>query len=274
MAVLNRNELERVRYWQGQLLASGDLETQLRVDEEMRRLHNRNVHQAYGIAIGLEVETDQAKPPKLILDDEENLHLSCGMAYDCAGHELILQSDRWIALPSEFPQSLVLTREQNSVGGVSLKWKAAAKVNLNSEVIITTLSEGGEDPKIDPEFSQVIARPLARPRMATGQTIPGQTTWQLWKLDETDIGVKVDIDTSAAGFTRPPHYFAEVLPGNPTRDFIPAWFASIAEPTTQGFSLQLMLKGITRESFDIADPKGQVMTAPTLDEPLFPTSGG
>jgi hypothetical protein len=266
MAVSNTNELERVRYWQGQLLASGDLETQLRVDEEMRRLHNRDVHQAYGIAIGLELETDQATPPNLILDEGANLHLGCGMAYDCAGRELILQSDRMIPLPSEFPMSLVLSRDQASVDGVALRWKAPAKVNPNSEVVITTLIAGGMDPKVDPKFSEVVARPLARPRMATGQTIPGQTTWQLWKIDETDIGVKVDIDTSAAGFTRPPHYFAEVIPGNPTKDFIPAWFASIAKPTTRGFTLQLMLKGITRESFDIADPKGQVTSAPTLDK--------
>jgi hypothetical protein len=265
MAVSKTNELERVRYWQGQLLASGDLETQLRVDEEMRRLHNRDVHQAYGIAIGLELETDQATPPNLILDEGGNLHLSCGMAYDCAGRELILQSDRVIPLPLQFPTSLVLTRDQASVDSVALSWKAPAEVNPNSEIVIATFNRGGTDPKVDPKFSEVVARPLARPRLATGQTIPGETTWQLWKIGDTDIGVKVDIDTSAAGFTRPPHYFAEVVPGNPTKDFIPAWFVSIADPSTQGFTLQLMLKGITRESFDIADPKGMVTSAPSLD---------
>ena len=67
----NPRELERVRYWQGQLLASDDLNTQLRVDEELRRLHNRSLHQPYGIAIGLELERDETT--KEIKVDEDDI---------------------------------------------------------------------------------------------------------------------------------------------------------------------------------------------------------
>jgi hypothetical protein len=111
MAAHTTTGLERVRYWQGQLLASGDLQTQLRVDEELRRLHNRAVHQAYGIAIGL--------TPTL---DEDKLTLGCGMAYDCAGRGLIVEADREIPLPAEVtgPMTLVLAYDPSSVDGISL----------------------------------------------------------------------------------------------------------------------------------------------------------
>ena len=60
----NANQLERVRYWQGQLLAAGDLQTQMRVVAELRRQHNRAVHSAYGIAIGLSAGDIAARPER------------------------------------------------------------------------------------------------------------------------------------------------------------------------------------------------------------------
>jgi hypothetical protein len=262
----NPRELERVRYWQGQLLASADLNTQLRVDQELRRLHNRLLHQPYGIAIGLELELDETA--KLKLDDDDNVTVNCGLAYDCAGRELILQTSRAIALPDEFPSTLVITRDETAPDGIALRWKPAAQLNPNSEIAITTLTAGPPNPTVDPAFRQIVSRPLARPRLATGQTIPGETTWQPWTIGDIEVGVKVEIDTSAAGFTRVPHYFAEVIPGSPTEDFIPAWFASIDNPSTEGFTFQLMLRRITRESLSIADPKSQIAQAPTLSPTL------
>jgi hypothetical protein len=262
MVAQNTNDLERVRYWQGQLLASGDLETQLRVEQELRRLHNRAVHQAYGIAIGLELERDQTTK-QIKLDGEGRVTLTCGLAYDCAGRELVLQSDRAVSLPPEFPMTLVIKRDQSNGDGISLRWKKPHEVNTNTEVAVTTLIVDPQDAgkvKVDPGFREVVARPLARPRLATGQTIPGQTTWQPWTIGDTTVGVKVEIDTSAAGFTKQPHYFAEVLPGNPTTDFVPAWFASIADPSTQGFTFQLMLHRITPQTLEIVDLKGRVQS--------------
>ena len=263
----NPRELERVRYWQGQLLASDDLNTQLRVDEELRRLHNRSVHEPYGIAIGLELERDETTK-KIKTDEDDNVTLSCGLAYDCAGRELVLQSQRALALPDEFPATLVITRDDTAPDGIALKWKAQQEINPNTQIALVRLTQGLPNPTADPAFRPVVSRPLARPRIATGQTIPGQTTWQPWKIGDIEVGVKVDIDTSASGFTRDPHYFAEVIPGNPTADFIPAWFASIDAPSTNGFTFQLMLRRITRESLSIVDPKGQITQAPTLSPNL------
>lgn len=66
------------------------------------------------------------------------------------------------------------------------------------------------------------SRPLARARVASGMTIPGETPWQPWlittpwplallfSLDtaSVQIGFQVRIDVSAAGFAATPRYFA------------------------------------------------------------------
>jgi hypothetical protein len=75
----------------------------------------------------------------------------------------------------------------------------------------------------------------------------------------------VSVDTSSEGFTRLPYYFAEAIAGSPTEDFVPAWFASIADASTEGFTFRLMLRRITRETLDIADPKVQVSDQPTVE---------
>jgi hypothetical protein len=255
-------ELERVRYWQGQLLASADLQTQLRVDEELRRLHNRAVHQAYGVAIGLGIADDDAA--KL---EDGKLKLPCGMAYDCAGRGLIVEEERTIPLPVPVTDNLtlVLAYDPASVDGIALRWMPAPDVNANTGVALTRLILKDGNAKIDAEFRPVVVRPMARPRMAIGTTIPGETAWKPWKIGSEEIGVQVEVDTSSEGFTRLPHYFAEVIAGKPTEDFVPAWFASIAEPSAHSFTLRLMLRRITRESLDIADPKVQVSATPTVD---------
>src|SRR5579864_1624026 len=49
-----QRELERTRYWQGQLLKSGDLNGQVSTDLQLRWWHNRALHNAYGVALGYE----------------------------------------------------------------------------------------------------------------------------------------------------------------------------------------------------------------------------
>jgi hypothetical protein len=268
MAAQTTTELERVRYWQGQLLASGDLQTQLRVDEELRRLHNRAVHEAYGIAIGLGSAFEPGSVIKKRAEIVEGkLELPCGMAYDCAGRGLIVEEDCMIPLPPQLTNNLtlVLAYDPTSVNGIALRWMPAQDVNVNAGVAVTRLILNAGKAEIDPEFRPVIARPLARPRLATGNTIPGETPWKPWRIGDEEIGVQVEVDTSSEGFTRLPSYFAEAIADKPTVDFVPAWFASIADQSAQGFTFRLMLRRITRETLDIADPKVQVTTTPTIE---------
>lgn len=261
MSAQTRDELARVRYWQGQLLTAGDLSTQLAAEEELRRLHNRAVHEAYGVAVGLGATLEG-----------DVLKLECGAAYDCNGRSLLLRTERRIDLPADPATSttLVLSRDPAQPDGVTLTWKPREVVNPNAEIALARFSIDPDGLKLDPDFQPIVARPLARPRIATGETIKGQTPW-----GENESGVEVFIDTSAAGFTRKPHYFADVLVGNRSgvkegtvdaeKDFPLAWFASIADPSTQGFTFRLMLRRITRESLDLVSPMAQLMLPPSED---------
>ena len=55
IAARDRLPFERLRYWQGQMLRSRDLNDQLALDMEMRSWHNRAIHEAFGIVKGLDV---------------------------------------------------------------------------------------------------------------------------------------------------------------------------------------------------------------------------
>jgi hypothetical protein len=257
-------ELARVRYWQGQVLASEDLHTQLATDEELRRLHNRTVHRAYGIAVGLGAILDSGA-----------IQLTCGMAYDCAGRGLTLERERTVPLPASVigPITLVLSYDPAAADGIALSWVPSQQIRPNAQVAITRIVPNAGSFEIDPTFRPVVARPQARPRLATGATVPGQTSWQPWTIDGVEIGVKVKVDTSAAGYTTTPHYFAQAVPGQPSANFVPAWFTSIADPAAESFTLQLMLRRITRASLDFADPNTRVAEPPTLDRTISLAQG-
>ena len=75
------------------------------------------------------------------------------------------------------------------------------------------LSQGGP--------ARQLSRPLARPHIGSGATIAGQTAWEAWTIpistirtrtavvrEQLQIGFQVKVDTSAAGFTQVPYYFA------------------------------------------------------------------
>ena len=57
------------------------------------------------------------------------------------------------------------------------------------------------------------SRPLARPRIGNGSTPADSTPWQLWEIlgfrdQDFVLGLQITVDTSAAGFTEVPCYFA------------------------------------------------------------------
>lgn len=249
-------QLERIRYWQGQLLASDDLRTQMRVVAELRRQHNRALHRAYGIAIGLTVG-DVA---------DGAITVSCGLAYDCSGRELMVPVSRTVPLPTPAiatPHLLVLAYDARS-GDSTLAWQPQGTPAATDGVAIARILPGPPDPHRDAAFRPVIARPMARPRIAGGQTVRGNTAWEFWHEGQVSVGVQTQVDTSAYGFTTTPNYFAEAVTDNPTRDFIPAWFASISNPAPDSFTLRLFMRRITREAFELVDPKVQAAKTPPV----------
>lgn len=228
-------DLERFVFWRGQHLESRDLNDLGAGEGERLFWHNRAVHDAYGIVVGLAV--DVSTPPEVTVE--------AGLAYDAYGRELALYAPVTLQRPAEADSvpdptrewwSLLLRRRDASAQqgcgrgsetggppGSELVWRRARQVGLKDGVVIARglWISGTPDWAFvpDPDFHPLRARPLARPRIGSGATPQGGTAWQPWSLPpdpanaSTDIraaarGIEVSVDTSAAGFTRVPCYFA------------------------------------------------------------------
>jgi hypothetical protein len=260
-------DLERVRYWQGQRLSAADLREQIATDLELRRLHDAGAHGAAGVAVGLSVSLLEVNEvPTEVL-------VRRGLAYDCLGRLLVLTSDRRLQLPpaADTLYTLVIFSDSSAATGVSLYWRPRRDAGARQGVALAVLlpsqaAPHANPPALDASFRPVVARPLARPYSVQGRTIPGQTIWQPWVLGPDEIGVQVRVDTSLAGFTSVPHYFAAAVPGRVDASVEAAWFASIADPTESGFTLRLMLRGLTAQSFAMVDPLPQVLERGSLGE--------
>ncbi len=86
---------------------------------------------------------------------------------------------------------------------------------------IDELSRKSEQvPILERRFKPAAARAMARPRIGSGQTVPGDTLWEFWieplptsnaltqGAENIPIGMQTTVSTSAAGFTETPCYSA------------------------------------------------------------------
>jgi len=227
-------DVQRVRYWSGQQLRSGDLRAQGVTEDELRWWHNRAVHAAYGVVDGLGVTS---APP--------GYSVAPGLAYDGYGRELL------IPCPVTAPPPCKTRGEQPTTWTLLIAYDAGADASscTRDEIDGACVPAGrcpGNDrihffwvPRavegdcagvplarilrtdttyytLDPSYVPPAVRPLAQPRVATGQTPPGDTAWEEWtELDDPGItddrtlfGFQVAVDTSAGGFVKTPCYFA------------------------------------------------------------------
>ncbi|MEO7141937.1 MAG: hypothetical protein ABI165_00365 [Bryobacteraceae bacterium] len=231
---IEQRDLQRTRYWQGQMLRAGDFRSQLRSEAQLRWWHNRALHNAYGVALGFEA----IRPPKK--GPFTAVHVEPGAAYDCYGRALILMSPREIPLPdASLPgESFTLVARYRETAGFpdprqtsgvcftccegspdretpEFFWKATPMLRVEDGVPLGRLLRGRGALKntfrLDPQFIPLTPRPLSRPYLAEGSTIPDSTAWSPWQLDldnEQTLGIQTVVDTSSAGFTRVPCYFA------------------------------------------------------------------
>jgi len=266
MAKLEKRKLERVRYWQGQMLRSRDFRSIEDVESQRRWWHNRALHNAYGVAEGFDCELvpASASAPAAV-------SVSPGVAYDVFGRELILESPQTITLPPNVMQTAAGTRlivrykghtcglqwdevsevcwAQNGAmhpGTVELAWKLTNDFAPKDGVAICGVPFSGTPltASLDTSFVQLPTHPVARPLLASGNTIPGNTAWQPWTFGPITLGVQTWIDTSAAGFTRVPCYFAwlQGLPWHSqTQALISVIYPSITDEATTGFTFRLWL---------------------------------
>ncbi len=272
MAITENRDLQRLRYWQGQELASRDQRDQAEFDARRRQLHNRALHSIDGVSFGLGVSVSPT--------DASRIRVSCGVGIDCRGRELLVQQPREIGMAA-VPSWLVLRLRppahatpccgpsdtgcvgENSIAldsDTELVWIPVASFERLDGVVLARVGDGA----LDPSFRPRQARPLARPRLARGQTVRGNTPWEPWSIDAPDgqgglrrlvVGVQTYIDTSAAGFTEIPCYLAAVAaPGwnLEQAEFAPAFFPHVADPTVDGFTLRLLMVETTRRRYAAA----------------------
>jgi hypothetical protein len=265
MRVTVPDTIERLRYWQGQKLLSRDLRDQLATDAQMRWSHNRALHNSYGVSYGFDVTPGVGG---------DGVKVGPGVAYDCFGRELILQREREIELPEPAGQAMLLmiryketseyVRSQD-LSGVCFPcegahtleepeffWALEDDVTFRDGVAIKRWT-GSE---LDAVFRAQVSRALARPRIGSGATVPGDTAWELWSViarlgtsansarREVDIGIQVTIDTSAAGFTQTPCYFAWLqgpLWSRANLEFFPLALDHIANASIRRFTFRLWM---------------------------------
>jgi hypothetical protein len=221
---------ERFRYWRGQTLRSQDFRDEATTEARLRAWHNRAVHEAYGVSLGLTVTG--------VLDAKNNLaavDVEPGIAHDCFGRLLLLQQPRKFAVPSLPDKTVTLvlvmryretgcypkteTLPARSCGGESVLmespefcWEPAATFEVEDGVPLFQAAYKKGIAQTDVSFLLSNARPMARPHVATGCTLPGNTPWKPWMEPVFEgsvlLGAQTFIDTSAAGFTETPHYIA------------------------------------------------------------------
>jgi hypothetical protein len=276
MARLEKRKLERVQYWQGQMLRARDFLNLQAVEAQRRWWHNRAIHNAYGVAEGL--KSLLTSP----LAKAKGITITPGVAYDISGRELILERQQYVAFPTSFTPNPVSTMSLlvrykapaprlrpdeaselcfNSPGSVvagtaEFVWKAGDRVDPSEGVTILAVKfTKGILLGRDPSFIQPAPKPVASPLLANGNTIPGSTPWNPWYvllavgpnagMPPNLVGVETWVDTSAAGFKTVPCYFAS-LQGplwNPqTRQLAPAILQSIGDEAINGFTFRLWLQ--------------------------------
>jgi len=273
---VERGELERLRYWEGQRLPSRDLNDPLSREAELRWWHNRALHDAYGVVRGLElrelVDPLTLMPPELLAAIEtqvqnpgfNELGVTPGGAYDAFGRELELRELRTVSPPaggSSESWILVLRHRSDACRqvydstNVELRWIAKRRWTPQSGVPLAAGSHVGLPTGSVflwvsyPSLPRV--RPLARPTLAHGATVPGKTAWRSWELLNPFTGnlavggVEVSIDTSSAGFIEVPCYFAWLQEGLPIRSGqeAPPWtLGRVLEATPESFTFSLWIR--------------------------------
>jgi hypothetical protein len=181
----------RLRHGRGEALRGRDFADQSDQDDQRRWWHNRAVHQAYGILRGLEVTVDDGVAT-----------VAPGVAFDCHGRELVLATPRQVVVPADAETSVLVIARRG--GDVTVCWSPREAAARSGDVRLDLVGHP----------APALARPFARPRIGRGATIPGSTAWEPWSetfgAQTLHLGIQVDVDTSAAGFTATPCYLAQV----------------------------------------------------------------
>lgn len=218
---------DRVTYKDGQRFTARDMDDDRRREAWLRRLHTCYQHDTWGIALGLDVVKTG--------DEDTDILLKPGFAVDNLGQDILLVETIQLTVPLVAgPESYVLTlsyqddtafRDRIEFKDVCLgtglnprlerpvlKWRRPDDVRFGPHVpVVQVVIENGV---IQGELDKRVrrnARPLVRPHMGSGKTERGRSGWRRWTdANGVRLGLELAVDTSGAGFTKVPLYFATV----------------------------------------------------------------
>jgi hypothetical protein len=278
-------QIDRLTFWSGQRLRSADLNRGARITEELQWWHNRAAHNAYGIRAGLGVVPEPSAKGKLL----SAVRVDAGIAYDSFGRMLFHEQSELVPLPEippahstslvlllHYPQPPVspcgcavappccLGHRPRHVSWAEFVWRDAGHVRPEEGVPIGRVKyiQTGKNlgAQFDAAFRQPRVRPYQRPHLVSDKTVPGSTSWGKGPVDLLIIPttvrtlfwqpVDVLVDTSAAGFSGTPCYFASLsgsLVDESRRQYLPAVFPHIVREFRDRFTLRFWIPSIEDE---------------------------
>jgi hypothetical protein len=265
--------LERIAFFTGQRLTAADLTEVVRVDRELRWLHNRALH-AWGIGIGFAVTGERG---------DSAVTIGPGFGVDALGREIILGEERTKTIPAvaaapdggEVSFYLVAAYRPDADQAVAerrpgvclpegtvrlsedplLDWRPSNRLRPGTELVLAQVwVQNCRLSRAVSLAARRYARPPQQPYIAAGQTRAGATAWQPWRRGPRVVGVSTVVDTSAARFQSTPRYVAHVA----GERFLPAaaggpgpllalGAAAVEAATPNGFEMQVLLPGVPSE---------------------------
>jgi hypothetical protein len=292
-------DLERPAFFDGQRLEADDLAAMYDFHRELRRLHNRALHN-WGIAVGFGVSGAKGG---------REVTVSPGYALDCQGHDLLLSRPVTLQVPavagaaSGKPMVYYLTasyvadadiapsesRDAECEGGGAVRRVEAPLIRWQDPRSIISESRWRRGLDIVLASVQVLdcalvaapslaerrsARPETQPFVAAGMSVPASTVWAFFSGASGIAGIQTMVDTSSAGFQRTPAYTAQVVGtrvlkadsgvGPPNGQLVDG-FGSVVSPTATGFLFRMLLPRNLKAGAYLLNPDGIFVNA-TLEK--------
>jgi hypothetical protein len=227
---------DRVTYREGQLLASRDLQDDLRADARLRGLHTRYLHETWGVALGF---------PVAGFAGSTSVQVGPGYAVDGAARDLLLAETLDIPVPRTQQSAdliLVIAYQEDpafrAMPGVAavcgsrgldpraerpvFAWRTLETLDLGPDVPLARVpvNLGALEASPDLAVRKNASRQI-RPHIGFGVAPAGVNT--------TGAIFQIHVDTSDAGFSTAPRYFARLnAPGGIVLGMPAAWLGSIS----------------------------------------------
>jgi hypothetical protein len=221
---------DRITYREGQRLMARDLQDDRDGRARLRRLHVRHLHETWGIATGFDVRaagtSHVAVGPGYALDRfARDLVLSTSIVLpvpDVAGPQAYVLVATFIpdcAFPATAAGAAVCLNTDVHPRGErpAFAWRTSAElepgamVPLCHVVVENKAIKGAVQTRV-----RRYSRRLVRPYVASGRTDPDPDAWLASGFGAGYYRTFRRVDTSDAGFTGTPQYFAQLVPAKPS----------------------------------------------------------